>query len=395
MKKHRIDNTVVLSCILMVSIGFEMGGFQATLREISEYFSIGKISMGLLVSSQYLSIIVMPAVFGRIADRVGKKRVLLVFMGLFCLGTFLVGSSHWFPLTLISFFLIGAGYGVAESVCTALLSDKFGQSAHRYINLSQAFLCIGAVIAPLFASTLFLTWRCVFFTSGVICLIALVLLIFESGLRGGISSSSKLIDISLFKSKLLILLFCSMIIYVGLENGFGYFAESIFYESYSSLLGSYAISLYWVFMAISRILSSFSSKNLYTHLLYRFISISMVFFALYFSKHPYFSLFLCAAVGFCYGPIWSYIMSLAASMYPEKTASIIGMISSGCGIGGALFPILMGVIARNLPISSGFLFLSASSGIACLFVYIASSLAKTSNSMHAEKRYQLRSKINR
>lgn len=377
MKKRFVDNKIMLSCLLLFSLGFEMGGFQAVLREMASYFSLGKISMGLLVSSQFLSIIVMPAVFGRIADKVGKKRVLVIFMCLFVLGTFFVGISDWLPLTLLSFFLIGAGLGVAESICTALLSDHYGKNGDRYINLSQAFFCIGAVIAPLFAIQLLPAWRWVFFASGIICLTSLFLLIFESGFSVVISPSlSKLVDFSLFTSKTFLLLFFTMIVYVGLENGFGYFTESIFFESYSSSLGPYAISLYWACMALSRILSSLSSKNLYTQLLYRFGIIALVFIALYFSKSPYLYLFLCAAVGFSYGPIWAYIMSLAANMYPDKTASVIGLISSGCGIGGAVFPILMGAIVKHTPLGSGFIFLSASSLLGGIFIFIASRLAK-------------------
>ncbi len=364
--------------MVMLSIGFEMGGFQAVVRQMSSYFSLGKISMGLLVSTQYLSIIVMPAVFGKIADKIGKKRILMIFMCLFCLGTFLVGSSRWLLLTLIGFFLVGSGYGVAESVCTALLSDQYGKDADRYMNLSQAFLCIGAVIAPLFASRLLPAWRWVFFVSGGICIISVFMLMFESGFRVVLShSSAKIVDLSLVKSKLFVMYFVIMIIYVGLENGFGYFTESIFHESYSSSLGTYAISLYWASMAISRILSSLSSKNLYRQLLFRFALIALVFLALYLSESQYLFLFLCGAVGFSYGPIWSYIMSLAAGLYPEKTASVIGLISSGCGIGGALFPILMGAIVKYTPLGSGFLFLAGSSLIAGLFMFAASRVSRS------------------
>ncbi|MDY0288822.1 MAG: MFS transporter [Sphaerochaeta sp.] len=389
-KKKVVDMKIIMSCMLMLSIGFEMGGFQAVVREMSSYFSLGKIAMGVLVASQYVSIIVMPALFGRIADRVGKKRILVIFMCLFCLGTCLVGSSPWLPLTLASFFLIGAGFGVAESVCTALLSDQYGRDADRYINLSQAFFCIGAVIAPLFAIRLLPQWRWVFFVSAGICLISLVLLILESGFRVVISPpSSQLVDTSLFKSRLFIMLFCTMIIYVGLENGFGYFTESVFYESYASSLGSYALSLYWASMALSRILSSLSSQDLYKQLLHRFVVIALVFVGLYVSKSAYLFLFLCAAIGFSYGPIWSYIMSMAAGMYPHKSASVIGMISSGCGIGGALFPILMGAIVKYTPLGSGFLFLSASALLAALLVYGASYVARERSQVAIEENPEL------
>lgn len=372
MKTKIVDTKVVLSSILMLAIGFEMGGFQAVLREMGTHFSLGKVAMGILVSSQYVSIIIMPAIFGRIADRVGKKRVLLVFMSLFCIGCLFAGLSDYLWLTLFSFFLIGAGYGVAESVCTALLSDQYGENADRYMNFSQSFLCIGAILAPIFATLFLPAWRWVFLASAGICLVSFVLLALETSfiLVPHLSSDS-ILDFSLFKKRLFVLLFISMILYVGLENGFGYFTESFFYDTHASSLGPLAIAVYWAFMALSRILSSMSGKEIYRQLLFRFIVIGGVMVGFLFSRHPYLSLALCAAIGFSYGPIWSYIMSSAAALYPDRSASTIGMISSGCGVGGALFPLVMGGFLNYGPAGSGFVFLAGSALLAAVCIIVA------------------------
>ncbi|NCC13416.1 MAG: MFS transporter, partial [Spirochaetia bacterium] len=144
-KKKYLDRKILFSCLLHFSIGFEMGGFQVVLRTMAEFFSLERIDSGFLVSAQYVGIILMPALIGRIADRVGKKRTLVVFMLVFSIGAFMVGVSSWLGITVLGLLFIGSGYGVAESVSTALLGDHYKENADRYINLSQAFLCIGAV----------------------------------------------------------------------------------------------------------------------------------------------------------------------------------------------------------------------------------------------------------
>lgn len=65
-------------------------------------------------------------------------------------------------------------------------------------------------------------------------------------------------------------------------------------------------------------------------------------------------------------------MSAAASLYPGKSATVIGMISSGCGVGGAIFPVVMGAIVKYTPLGSGFLFLALSSMIAWVLILFAS-----------------------
>ena len=311
-------------------------------------------------------------VFGRVADRIGKKQVILVFMSIFIIGTCCIGLSSLLSLTVIGFFLTGAGYGVCESVSTALLSDQYTDSAHHYMNLCQAFLCIGAVIAPILTSLQVINWSWVFLISSGVSLIALIVLLFEGGFTVvPCYSSSRLLDTSLFTSKAFVLLFVTMIIYVGMENGFGYFTESFFYDAYASSWGGYAISLYWASMAISRIFSSMSSQNVFKQLRIRFIFVAVVFIAFFVSNSPVVALFFCTVVGAVYGPIWSYIMCLSARMYPERTASVTGLISSACGIGGAMSPVLMSAIVANAPLGSGYLFLSVSSVVAFLLIFVA------------------------
>lgn len=356
-KKKDFDRKILFSCLLHFSIGFETGGFQAVLRTMAEFFSLEKIGIGFLASAQYVGIILMPALIGRIADRVGKKRMLVVFIPVFSIGTLLVGVSSWLGITVLGLLFIGSGYGVAESVSTALLGDHYKENADRYINISQAFLCIGAVTAPLVSSLQGFHWRWIFFISSVVCLISLVLLLLETGFAKVVNTSDALLfDRSLIQSTPFRLFFITMLLYVGMENGFGYVVEAYFFNSFRSSWGAYAVSLYWSAMALSRLLSSTVSSNLYVQLKRRFIAIILVFVALALSKSLAVSLVLCILVGFSYGPIWSFIMALAVSSYPEKSASVTGLISSGCGLGGVLFPMLM----QMVPLGKGFVLLSVS-----------------------------------
>ena len=372
--KLGFDRELLFSCLLLFSIGFEMGGFQAVIRTMAGYFALGKMDIGFLVAAQYVGIILMPALFGGIADRVGKKRMLICFMLVFSMGTLLVALSSRLSLTVVGFFFIGSGYGVSESVCTAMLGDCYREDADRSINLSQAFLCIGAVVAPLVSSLPGFNWRWVFLASSAVCLTSLVLLLFESGFPDGKHSSGTVIlDGSLIKTNPFILFFTTMLLYVGLENGFGYIAETYFFEFFQSSWGAYALSLYWSAMALSRLLSSAVSRDLYMQLKRRFIAIALLFVFLALSRSPLISLVLCTLVGFCYGPIWSFIMALAVRNYPEKSASVTGLISSGCGLGGVLFPILM----QAVPQGGGFVLLAASALAASVCIILAARKNKT------------------
>lgn len=63
-----------LSCWMIFLLGFESGGFQLALLKIAREFVLTNTEMGGLVSVQFLAMMIMPVIFGTLADIVGKKK---------------------------------------------------------------------------------------------------------------------------------------------------------------------------------------------------------------------------------------------------------------------------------------------------------------------------------
>ena len=66
------------------------------------------------------------------------------------------------------------------------------------------------------------------------------------------------------------------------------------------------------------------------------------------------SLVLCFGTGFAYGPVWSTLVAEANARYPSHAGTASGLMSAGCGMGGILFPVLMGLVARGFSIVTAF-----------------------------------------
>ena len=101
-------------CALMFFVGFEMGGFQFALRGISAEFSIDSIGSGLLVAAQYASVILMPLLFGNLADRIGKRIVILSFSVVLLLGCLLASLAAGFSCLLRGCFSSARGTASAK-----------------------------------------------------------------------------------------------------------------------------------------------------------------------------------------------------------------------------------------------------------------------------------------
>ena len=360
----------------MFFIGMEMGGFQLILSDVSAEFHTSKTGMGLLAAAQYVSVIAMPLVFGIFSDKIGKKPVLTGFVGVFAVGCSMAALSNSVLFFVGGVFLIGAGYSVCESVSAALISDLYPDRSARFINICQCALSFGAVLSPVIMHLIIkqfdMTWRVLF----AICAAAYLIILFPLiKLRFSAEDARQrparhAVFGHYFRSPVFITLFAAIILYVGLENGFGYFAKTLFdLKLNASDFGSWAISAYWTGMAISRMAAGFRNQSPQRVLVISFVFSGAIFILLAFSQSAWVSLAACALTGMAFGPIWSTLVDLAAKAFPKCSGGAIGLMSSGCGMGGVLYPILMGLMADVFDIGIAFLLLAATAfagGVLCV-----------------------------
>ncbi|MEN6339435.1 MAG: MFS transporter [Clostridiaceae bacterium] len=364
--------------LLMFVVGYEMGGFQLALRGISDSFSLSASGAGLLAAAQYVSIIFMPLLFGALSDRAGKKRIIVSFALVFLLGCALTAASRGVVSFAFGVFFIGAGFSVCESAGSAALSDASPESGDRWINLSQGALSLGAVLSPVFTQfgmeRFGWSWRSVFLLcgAGALALVLPLALAKYQKAPQPANQASRRLSFSFFASGIFLLLFCAILLYVGLENGIGYFTESLFaLQLGSARFGAYALSAYWASMALSRILFGVLPLSPQKTLPLCLGISSVLFLALALSGSAALSLAACALIGFAFGPVWPMLMNRAARAFPQSSGGAIGLMSAGCGIGGALFPFLMGLVSDTLSLPAAFGMLALFAFAAMLLSYFA------------------------
>jgi len=364
-------------CVLMFFVGFEMGGFQFALRNISTEFAASTTGSGLLVAAQYVSVILMPLLFGRLADRAGKRTVVLSFSVLFLLGCLLSAISRGVFAFAAGVFFIGAGYSVCESAGSAALADASPEHGTRWVNLSQGALSLGAVVSPLFSQAttdaLGWSWRAMFFVCLGGSLLSLLFLL--SSRFPAVSEAAKQTTAparAYFRDRPFLLFFSAILLYVGLENGFGYFTESFFsLELGAASLGAFAISAYWASMALSRFVFGILPIKPERTLVACLGVSGALFLALALMKAAIPALVFCACIGFSFGPVWSSLMNLSAGRFSGSSGGAMGLMSAGCGLGGAVFPALMGLVSDQLDLRAAFLLLALTALAASVFTLVA------------------------
>jgi len=381
--KIRIPALLPVFSMLMFFVGFEMGGFQLALRNISGEFAVGAVGGGLLVAAQYVSVILMPLVFGRLSDRAGKRNVILIFLLVFFSGCVLAAFSGGVLLFAAGVFCIGAGYSVCESAGSAALADASPEHGARWVNLSQGALSLGAVTSPLLTQlgtqSFGWSWRAVFWicaAGALASLLPLVLTRFPATAASATEQPQKPAR-AFFSDTSFSLFFIAILLYVGLENGIGYFTESLFaLRLNAASLGAYAISAYWASMALSRLVFGVLPVKPERALVLSLLVSAALFAALALLRSPVPALVAAALIGFSFGPVWANLMNLAAQRHPGNSGGAMGLMSAGCGLGGAVFPALMGVLSDRLNLGAAFALLAVAALVAGLVSLLAARRAE-------------------
>ena len=363
--RRKPPKLVLVLTALLFCYGFLMGGQQLVLMTVCGQFGLGVLGMGTLVAVLHVASTLAPAVLGAVADRIGKKKVLVIFAIVFGIGCLIGALSGFLAMFVIALLMIGAGYSVCESLTSAVCVEVDAQNGARYINLTQCLLSVGAILGPIVLSNLpalpFASWRMLYLLCGIPLIVIgiwLSQLPFPAAERAAAEKTSAG---RLWLSPVFIAMIVCMFLYIGLESGFGYFVDILFSGKVSgAALGAYGISAYWAGMAFSRLIYSLRTYRPRRTVQLSFLAAAVGFIALILAPSGYLCIGLCALVGFTYGPIWTTIVASAAQRFPQHKASATGLMSASCGLAGILYPVIMGAIVDSLDIRIGFILLALS-----------------------------------
>ena len=351
MHKLLRNRVLLLGIMIEFFLGFESGAYQLVLLPIGLEFGLLKTGMGALVTTQYSAILAMPLIFGRIADKIGKKKVLMAFIPILILGCMVAILAHSIQTLILGIFLIGTGYGIAEALVSAFLTDERPEDSEKNITLAQGFYSLGAVISPLVVQSVMeigVNWRVAFFMveMGFAVIFCFMLFVpFQKVPAYAKRSPQSFSQAGIFNPVFVSIVGC-IFLYVFLENGFSYFENSFFNDVlHNQRYGAFALSLFWLCMAFSRIIFGIikmSARRIVV--LFFFLSaVALLLFAI--SSYAACTLIISSAVGFCYGPIWPVLIGIGTSMSQNNSGTASSIMMAFSGLGGGLSSFLLGLVA--------------------------------------------------
>lgn len=382
---HKKDHFIYVMAWLAVLLGFDFGGFQFALLKMAEEFGITKTVMGSMVSVFFAALTIAPVLTGGISDRKGKKPVHILGLLTIAAGSLICLLSSSIIILFIGIGVMGFGTGTLESTVTAALSDHDLEKAGKNVSLIQGILSAGCCVIPLllnFAALRFGSgWRFLYIICLTFSLVSLIPVIktrftAPSG-TGSASSAGKEKTTGsqykhILKNKTAVFLIICVFIYIFMENGVSYFADTFF----SLDLGrgdcsAIALALFWLGMAISRFASAAAYRYEDRIMTIGFSAAVIFLVLLFFLRWIPGVMLIYFLTGLAFAPLWPFLAGRLNRSFPESTGAVSGIVLAMGGLGGMISPYMMGVFADHFRVAAGFLATAALTA-AGLILYLLS-----------------------
>ena len=353
---------IVLFLIVFIN-GFEAGGYQASLWSVGRDFDLTQTSMGLFAAMELFATMLAPILLGRWADSVAKSSSIRLLLVVQFAAAALVLLTRADALFLLGIFFLGMTTSALQFIAIAALADAYPVSGGKKIAYMTSMYATGALVSPLVVDFYLrsgMGWRTLF------ALLALGSAVALAGIlkSGGEPRETKLVQTEAGDGGKLVLgavllLGVIMCIYVGFENGFTFFVDTLFTDVLKASTGKLALSLYWAVMIPSRLLVGRFSRCARGILVGSILLIPATMLLLAASSDPTAVLLLCVPLGFASGAIYPSVLTMLLPYAGRSTATATGIITAATGVGGVVFTAMTGFLADQLGLRTAMLVLVA------------------------------------
>ena len=179
----RVSSTIVLAiCFLIAALeGYDIQAFGVSAPTIGPEFGLNPGQIGYVASAAMVGLVIGALFGGWIADRIGRRPVLLISVAVFGLFSVLTAFTHAYDHLLWARFLTGIGFGGAMPNLIAIATE-ISKPERRAAATTTIFCGMPAGGALVSLAVRFggdaIDWRMIFIVGGLLPLLLLPVILF-------------------------------------------------------------------------------------------------------------------------------------------------------------------------------------------------------------------------
>ena len=326
-------------------------------------FGLSNTLVQLIPSAVFVWFFILSVPVGILQDRIGKRNMVNVGMGITALGLFFPYFFYSFTTVLFGFALLGIGNTIVQVSANPLLVDVVPSNrTSSFLSFSQFVKAIGSMIAaPLagFFALRFGDWKILFLVFGVVSVLSVLWLslIKVEETRSLDKRATFASSFALLSTGFIFMMVLGIFLVVGIDVGVnavsGQFLHIRFPETPQRFYES-GRSVYF----FGKMLGTFGGALMLTMLPSRkfFLWSSILglisILALIFAPSAMSAMVIIFIIGLGVANIFPLIFSLSVEKYPLRTNEISGLMIMAVS-GGAVIPLLIGSLTDNVGVTAG------------------------------------------
>ena len=356
-QKHNLTAIKWLTYLMFLMFAMTTDSVGLIIPEVIEEFKLSMTAAGAFHYANMIAIALAGIFLGYLADRLGRKKTIILGLILFALNSylFIVGNNFMFFIMLL--VISGTAIGIFKTGALALVGDiSRSTSEHTAtMNTVEGFFGVGAIIGPAIVTWLLgggFSWKWIYIIAGTICvlLIATAMLV---KYPKTVKSMDEPIDLKrtmgMMKNLYALGFSFGIFLYVAAECAIYVWMPTLF-EGYSgsfTFIVAYATSIFFILRVIGRFLGAWVLARFnWTSVMALFsLSIFICFIGSMIGGLSY-GIWLLPLSGLFMSMIYPTLNSKGISCFPKtEHGAVAGVILFFTCVAAAAGPWAMGVVS--------------------------------------------------
>jgi fucose permease len=353
--RHNLAVVKALTYVMFAMFAMTTDSVGIIIPEVVRTFRLSLTAAGTFQYATMGGIAFAALLLGPLADRLGRRRTIILGLTLFGVACFLFTAGHSFLFFAALLAVSGIAIGIFKTGALALIGDLSSSTTQHtsIMNMLEGFFGIGAIVGPAILARLLaagLSWIWLYVLAGAICV---TLIVIASLVRYPISPRATTAGGSFdgtaraMTNRYVLGFSLGAFLYVGVEAAVYVWMPTLLagYSGSAALLATYAVSVFFLLRAAGRFLGVWMLTR------YRWQPVLALFSGV---------ILLCFTVAAIGGARWAvYCLPLSglfmSVMYPtinSKGISCLPKSEHGAGAGVILFFTCVSAVLAPLAIGA-------------------------------------------
>jgi FHS family L-fucose permease-like MFS transporter len=352
--KHNLTAIKWLTFLMFMMFAMTTDSVGIIIPEVIKEFHLSMLAAGSFHYANMIAIAVAAIFLGYLADKLGRKKTIILGLILFALNSYLFAVGNAFSFFLILLVISGASIGIFKTGALALVGDiSRSTSEHTAtMNTVEGFFGVGAIIGPAIVARLLtsgFSWKWLYVIAGTICIL-LILTALLVKYPKTVKSMDEPIDFKrTMKNPYALGFSLGIFLYVAAECAVYVWMPTLLagYSGSFAFMATYAISVFFVLRAVGRFLGSWVLKHFsWTAVMALFSLAILICFAGAIAGGLSFAIWLMPLSGLFMSMIYPTLNSKGISCFPKtEHGTVAGVILFFTCAAAALGPLAMGAVS--------------------------------------------------